>query len=110
MGSFARANKAEICDYFLEQLRRRPDLNLPAAEYDQLREHFRGLPTRYATDVNVESLDVLNHKRLLDAARADEAAVSFQVRSVEVVLGRAVADDNVVYSPGSSFSEVRART
>jgi hypothetical protein len=37
--------------------------------------------------VNITSLDVLNHKRLLDSARADPSAVSFQVRPVDVVSG-----------------------
>ena len=37
-----------------------------------------------ALDVNIGSLDVLNHKRLLDSARADPSAVSFQVRPVDV--------------------------
>lgn len=36
-------------------------------------------------DVNINSLDVLNHKRLLDSARADPTAVSFQVRPVDVI-------------------------
>lgn len=44
-------------------------------------------PARYALDVNISSLDVLNHKRLLDSARADPSAVSFQVRPVDVVSG-----------------------
>jgi hypothetical protein len=35
--------------------------------------------------VNIASLDVLNHKRLLDSARADPSAISFQVRPVDVV-------------------------
>ncbi|KDD75399.1 hypothetical protein H632_c703p1, partial [Helicosporidium sp. ATCC 50920] len=42
---------------------------------------------RYALDVNTNSLDVLNHKRLLDSARADPSAVSFQVRPVDVFTG-----------------------
>jgi serine/threonine protein kinase len=42
---------------------------------------------RYALDVNISSLDVLNHKRLLDSARSDPSAVSFQVRPVDVVSG-----------------------
>ena len=37
-----------------------------------------------ALDVNIGSLDVFNHKRLLDSARADPSAVSFQVRPVDV--------------------------
>lgn len=46
---------------------------------------LRSLPTRYAMDVNIDSLDVLNHKRLLDSARADPSALSFQVRPVDVI-------------------------
>ena len=34
----------------------------------------------YAHDINLSSLDVLNHQRLLNSARADPSAVSFQVR------------------------------
>ena len=41
-------------------------------------------PYRYALDVNISTLDVLNHKRLLDSARADASAISFQVRPVDV--------------------------
>ena len=55
----------------------------------------RPLPTpalcRYALDVNISSLDVLNHKRLLDSARADPSAVSFQLRPVDVVSGSDIA-------------------
>lgn len=46
---------------------------------------------RYALDVNISSLDVLNHKRLLDSARADPSAVSFQLRPVDVVSGSDIA-------------------
>jgi len=42
---------------------------------------------RYALDVNISTLDVLNHKRLLDSARSDPTAVSFQVRPVDVITG-----------------------
>ena len=45
----------------------------------------------YALDVNISSLDVLNHKRLLDSARADPSAVSFQLRPVDVVSGSDLA-------------------
>lgn len=46
---------------------------------------------RYALDVNINSLDVLNHKRLLDSARSDPSAVSFQLRPVDVVTGSDLA-------------------
>lgn len=45
----------------------------------------------YALDVNINSLDVLNHKRLLDSARSDPSAVSFQLRPVDVVSGSDLA-------------------
>ena len=53
-----------------------------------LKQHFNKLPTRYALDVNIESLDVLSHQRLLDEARSDPTTVSFAVRPVEVVVQR----------------------
>lgn len=46
---------------------------------------------RYARDVNTESLDVLNHKRLLDSSRSEPNAVSFQVRPVDVASGTGMA-------------------
>ncbi|KAK2076467.1 hypothetical protein QBZ16_000992 [Prototheca wickerhamii] len=54
-------------------------------------DHFDSLPSRYALDVNIDSLDVLNHKRLLDSSRAEPNAVSFQVRPVDVVSGTGIA-------------------
>lgn len=104
MGSFPRATKAEVCEHFLEQLRRRTDLSLTPGEFDELRQHFKSLPTRYALDVNIDSLDVLNHKRLLDCARSDDGAVSFQIRTVDVLLppGRGGPEGEVVYSPTST--------
>ena len=53
---------------------------------DGIRNHFDRLPTRYALDVNIDSLDVLSHKRLLEEARADPSAVSFAVRPVEILV------------------------
>ena len=41
--------------------------------------------------MNISSLDVLNHKRLLDSARSDPSAVSFQVRPVDVASGADMA-------------------
>lgn len=61
---------------------------------------------RYALDVNISSLDVLSHKRLLDEARSDPTTVSFAVRPVEVLhrLSRD-ADDGL---PSPAFAEVCA--
>lgn len=50
--------------------------------------HFETLPTRYALDVNLDSLDVLSHQRLLNEARADQTSVSYAVRSVEILVDR----------------------
>lgn len=55
------------------------------------RPHPAPLRRRYALDVNIGSLDVLNHKRLLDSARSDPSAVSFQLRPVDVVSGSDLA-------------------
>lgn len=44
------------------------------------------MPSRYAYDVNIDTLDVLNHKKLLEAARADPATISFSVRPVNILL------------------------
>lgn len=56
----------------------------------------------YALDVNLASLDVFNHKRLLDSARADPSAVSFQVRPVDVV-----ALSTAASSPGGNSMLMR---
>jgi hypothetical protein len=63
------------------------------------------LPTRYALDVNTDSLDVLSHKRLLDEARLDPTTVSFAVRSVEVLHSRYREPSDSLPSP--AFPEVR---
>ena len=78
-----------MAEAFLANIRNRGtqlDLESPGVA-EGIRQHFQELPTRYALDVNIHSLDVLNHKRLLDSARADPSAVSFQVRPVDVVVG-----------------------
>ncbi|EFN58114.1 hypothetical protein CHLNCDRAFT_142454 [Chlorella variabilis] len=89
--SLRRRSKAEIAEQLLANLRARGmDVDSPGFAAD-LRAHFEGLPSRYALDVNISSLDVLNHKRLLDSARADPSAVSFQLRPVDVVSGSDLA-------------------
>ncbi|KAL4445365.1 hypothetical protein ABPG77_011190 [Micractinium sp. CCAP 211/92] len=89
-GSLRRRSKLEIADHFLANLRAR-GMEVDAALADELRSHFESLPSRYALDVNINSLDVLNHKRLLDSARSDPSAVSFQLRPVDVVSGSDLA-------------------
>lgn len=85
ISSARRRSKLETAEAFLGLLRQRGGIDVDAPGFaDGLREHFESLPSRYALDVNLNSLDVLNHKRLLDSARADPSAVSFQVRPVDV--------------------------
>lgn len=86
--SLRKRTKAEVSEAFIQRLsdRRSIDLEVPGV-IESIQKHFQLLPTRYALDVNLGSLDVLNHKRLLDSARADPSAVSFQVRPVDVVVG-----------------------
>ena len=59
-----RASKSEILEAFLANLRQRGNIDLEApGVVDGIRQHFNELPTRYALDVNISTLDVLNHKR-----------------------------------------------
>ncbi|KAF6257781.1 kinase-like domain-containing protein [Scenedesmus sp. NREL 46B-D3] len=89
-GVSRRKTKQEQCDAFLARLTERGDIDLCAPSFvEGICQHFERLPTRYALDVNIDSLDVLSHKRLLDEARLDPTTVSFAVRSVEVLHARA---------------------
>lgn len=59
-----RATKSEILEAFLSNLRQRGNVDLEAAGVlEGIRRHFSELPSRYALDVNISTLDVLNHKR-----------------------------------------------
>ncbi|KAG2485770.1 hypothetical protein HYH03_015484 [Edaphochlamys debaryana] len=89
MASSRKRTKVDVCEAFLANLQTRGDVELDAALVEGIRQHFDRLPTRYALDVNVDGLDVLSHKRLLDEARADPTTVSFAVRPVEIVGPRA---------------------
>lgn len=81
-----KRGKLEVCDAFLARLRERESFDLDDFSFvEGVQQHFRILPSRYALDVNIASLDVLNHKRLLDSARADPSALSFQVRPIDVI-------------------------
>jgi hypothetical protein len=95
-----RRTKHEICEAYLQELKSRGDLDCSDQGFVQsVRAHFDRLPTRYALDVNLQSLDVLSHKRLLDEARADPTAVSFAVRPVEIIVPKARSD--TLESPAS---------
>lgn len=84
-----RTSRNDIVEVFISNLRSRGTIDLDAPGImGGIRDHFQRLPTRYALDVNIATLDVLNHKRLLDSARLDPSAVSFQVRPVDVIIGR----------------------
>lgn len=88
-----RRNKQTVAEAFLARLQERGDIDLSAPGFvESVCAHFERLPTRYALDVNIDSLDVLSHKRLLEEARSDPATVSFAVRSVEVLHARHSSD------------------
>ena len=79
-----KKSKHDVCLSFLGKLRERHVIDVTEELEAGVEQHFHLLPSRYAYDVNLDSLDVLNHKRLLDSARADPSAVSFQVRQVDI--------------------------
>jgi len=85
--AYRRKTKSEVVEAYIAKLSDRGDVDVSAPGFlESIRRHFDKLPTRYALDVNLESLDVLSHKRLLDEARADPTAVSFAVRPVEIIV------------------------
>lgn len=101
--------KMDMCAAFLDKLQTRRNLDLTPELVEGIEQHFRLLPSRYALDVNISSLDVLNHKRLLDSARADPSAVSFQVRPVDIISAagnRAAMDRRPSFGNAESLSEV----
>ena len=101
--------KMDMCAAFIEKLQARRNLDLTPELVEGIEQHFRLLPSRYALDVNISSLDVLNHKRLLDSARADPSAVSFQVRPVDIVStagNRAALDRRPSFGNAESLMEV----
>jgi len=105
LGRRQTRTKQDVCDSFLEQLKERGDIDIGAAGFiEGICQHFERLPTRYALDVNIDSLDVLSHKRLLDEARLDPTTVSFAVRSVEVLHSRYRESSDGLPSP--AFPEV----
>lgn len=102
--------KMEVCAAFLERLQARRNLDLTPELVEGIEQHFRLLPSRYALDVNISTLDVLNHKRLLDSARGDPSAVSFQVRPVDIVSAannKAALDRRPSFGNVESLLEVR---
>lgn len=108
MSSGRKRTKADVCEAFVARLSERGDVELDSSLLEGIRQHFDRLPTRYALDVNVDGLDVLSHKRLLDEARADPTTVSFAVRPVEIVGPRAdgVSSPHEVCVGSTSESEV----
>ena len=84
-----RRRYPQVYQAYVNSLAKRGDVDTAAPGFlNDLKQHFNRLPTRYALDVNIESLDVLSHQRLLDEARSDPTTVSFAVRPVEVVVQR----------------------
>ncbi len=103
-------SKNDVCQSFIEKLQQRSNIEITPALLEGIEQHFRLLPSRYALDVNISSLDVLNHKRLLDSARADPSAVSFQVRPVDIVSAagsKAAMDRRPSFGNAESLLEVR---
>lgn len=90
-----KATRNDILEAFIHNLRQRGTIDVDAPGFlPGIRQHFQRLPTRYALDVNISTLDVLNHKRLLDSARTDPSAVSFQIRLVDVTSNpRGISED-----------------
>lgn len=88
--SMRKRTKMDVCEKFIASLKEREKADVDEPGFAEgVREHFKLLPTRYALDVNIESLDVLNHKRLLEEARGNPESLAFQVRQVEVLMPRA---------------------
>lgn len=105
-GRPTRRSKQSVAEAFLARLAERADIDLSAPGFvADVALHFERLPTRYALDVNIDSLDVLSHKRLLEEARSDPATVSFAVRPVEVLVARHSSDS---LSAPAFPAEVRA--
>jgi hypothetical protein len=104
---WARRSKQDVASAFLERLQARGDIDLGVPGFvEGVCHHFEKLPTRYALDVNIDSLDVLSHKRLLEEARNDPATVSFAVRPVEV---RTLRHSNEPLPSPAFPAEVRGR-
>lgn len=89
IGGSRKRTKQEVCEEFITKLRERGDVEVDTPGLlASVQQHFAKLPTRYALDVNIDGLDVLSHKRLLEEARADPTTVSFAVRPVEIAMAR----------------------
>ncbi|KAG1661182.1 hypothetical protein FOA52_005987 [Chlamydomonas sp. UWO 241] len=79
--------KQEVCEAYVGALAARGDVDVSSATFrESLRKHFELLPTRYSNDVNIETLDVLSHARLLNEARSDQMSVSYAIRPVDVLV------------------------
>jgi hypothetical protein len=66
-----RRTKAEVVEAYLRSLAARGDIDIAAPGLAaSIRQHFAALPSRYALDVNLDSLDVLSHLKLLQGADA----------------------------------------
>lgn len=88
--SMRKRTKMDLCEKFITSLKEREDVDVDEPGFAEgVRDHFKLLPTRYALDVNIQGLDVLNHKRLLEEARGNPESLAFQVRQVEVLMPRA---------------------
>lgn len=101
--------RQDALDSFIAALRSRGTIDVDQPGFiEGMKEHFELLPSRYATNVNTQSLDILNHKRLLDSARSDPTAVSFQVRSVDVMGLHSNKSCGSFGSQANSYQHLRA--
>ncbi|GMH40072.1 hypothetical protein BSKO_07976 [Bryopsis sp. KO-2023] len=108
--SIRKRTKTDVCEKFIDGLRERTDVDVDEPNFvEGIREHFKLLPTRYALDVNIQGLDVLNHKKLLEEARKNPESVAFQVRPVEVFLPLA-KDANAIDSTSSPHGSLEGGT
>lgn len=84
-----KVTRNDILEAFIANLRHRESIDLDApGVLHGIREHFQRLPTRYALDVNISTLDVLNHKRwvFICAARREVKATVHRLQESEFSL------------------------
>jgi len=58
-GARRGSKKAQICEQYISNLRERTEVTVGPELIADIRAHFKGLPTLYSIEVNLEGLDVL---------------------------------------------------
>ncbi|KAF8020625.1 hypothetical protein BT93_G1154 [Corymbia citriodora subsp. variegata] len=103
----SRRRKRDVYDEILRRLRRsgHDEAARPGFD-DELWSHFARLPTRYASDVNVERAeDVLMHRRLLELAHDPANRLVIDVRLVQVLPTYELHTTDSVHSGSTIKSE-----